>query len=316
MTFDTIYNDDCLPFLHGIPDDSIDCCITSPPYFALRDYGTQGQIGLEDSPEEYIAHLCAVFAQVLRVLKPEGTCWINMGDTYNGYRGNACRSNNETPYAHARHQAARPPLHGLDSKSAKNKDLLGIPWMLAFALRDMGFYLRQDIIWQKPNPVPESVIDRCTKSHEYIFLLTKSARYYFDADSIREPAVSDNRAHRIHHRRIENGTYRTNYCDYTIPQTTTRNKRDVWTVPVRPSKGCHFATFPEELIAPCVLAGCPEGGVILDPFIGTGTTAIVAHRYNRHFIGCEINPEYYAFASHRIREAMAQPSLFPVESFD
>lgn len=316
MTLDTIHIAEARTFLQGLPADSIDCCVTSPPYFALRDYGVQGQIGLEDSPEEYIAHLCEVFAQVLRVLKPEGTVWLNMGDTYNGYRGNACRSNNETPYAHARHQPARPPLHGLDSKSAKNKDLLGIPWMSAFALRNMGFYLRQDIIWQKPNPVPESVIDRCTKSHEYIFLLTKSARYYFDADSIREPAVSDNRAHRIHHHRIEKGTYRTKYCDYTIPRTDTRNKRDVWTVPVRPSKGCHFATFPEELIAPCILAGCPPGGAVLDPFLGTGTTAIVAMRYGRHFIGCEINPEYHAFASHRIREAMAQPSLFPVESFD
>ena len=169
-----IYNMDCLDGLRLVPSDSVDCCITSPPYFGLRDYGVEGQIGLEPSPDEYISRLAQVFSEVLRVLKPEGTLWLNIGDSYNGYKGNANQTNAETMYAGHRHQPTRKPHHGLEDKLLKPKDLIGIPWMLAFALRDMGFYLRQDIIWHKPNPMPESITDRCVKSHEYLFLLSKS----------------------------------------------------------------------------------------------------------------------------------------------
>ncbi len=260
MDLNVIYNEDCLVGLRRLPADCIDCCVTSPPYYGLRDYQTELQIGLEDSPEEYLSKLVEIFKEVLRVLKPEGTLWLNIGDTYNGYKGNAHQKNMETMYAGHRHQPTRKPNHGLESKDLKQKDLIGIPWSLAFLLRSVGYYLRQDIIWHKPNPMPEAVKDRCTKSHEYIFLLSKSARYYFDTDAIKEKAVSDNRPHVVHHRRIENRTYRKKYSDYEIPASEYRNKRDVWTVAVRPSKGSHFATFPQQLIRDCVLAGCPVGG--------------------------------------------------------
>ena len=302
-----IYNMDCLQGLRLMPSDSVDCCITSPPYFGLRDYGVAGQIGLELSPNEYIARLTGVFAEVLRVLKPTGTLWLNIGDTYNGYKGNANQKNAETMYAGHRHQPTRKPYFGLEDKSLKNKDLIGIPWMLAFALRSIGFYLRQDIIWHKPNPMPEAVKDRCTKSHEYIFLLTKSARYYFDAEAIKEPARKDNRPHTVHHRRIENGKYREKYSDYTIFPLEKRNKRDVWTVAKKPTKQAHFATFPEALIRDCVLAGCPVGGIVLDPFIGTGTTAAVALTYGRKYIGFELNADYMEIIKTKIQ---VTPNMF------
>lgn len=295
-----IFNEDCLDGMKRIPDGVIDCCITSPPYYGLRDYGCSGQIGLEQTPEEYIDRLVAVFMEVFRVLKPEGTLWLNIGDTYNGYKGNANQTSFESMYAGHRHQPARKPNHGLEAKNLKSKDLIGIPWMLAFALRNAGYYLRQDIIWAKPNPMPEAVKDRCTKSHEYLFLLSKSARYYFDADAIKEPARSDNRPHMVHHHRIENGTYREKYCDYEITPSDKRNKRDVWTVAVRPSGTNHFATFPEELIRDCILAGSPSGGVILDPFMGTGTTARVARMLNRNFVGFELNSEYIPIIEKKI----------------
>lgn len=301
LEINTIYNIDCLKGLRYMPDNSVDCCITSPPYYGLRDYGIDGQIGLEISPDEYIARLTEVFAEVLRVLKPTGTLWLNIGDTYNGYKGNAKRNNAETMYAGHRHQPVREKNHGLECKELKNKDLIGVPWMLAFALRSIGYYLRQDIIWHKPNPMPEAVKDRCTKAHEYIFLLTKSARYYFDAEAIKEPARKDGRQHRVHHHRIENGTYREKYCDYTIVPTEKRNKRDVWTVSTKPEKSAHFAAYPKELIEPCVLAGCPIGGVILDPFMGTGTTAMVARMYGRNYVGFEINAEYMSIIAKKIQ---------------
>lgn len=295
-----IFNEDCRTGLKRIPDNVIDCCVTSPPYYGLRDYGCDGQIGLEQSPEEFIDNLVSVFSEVFRVLKPEGTLWLNIGDTYNGYKGNANQKSFESMYAGHRHQPARKPNHGLEAKSLKSKDLIGIPWMLAFALRSAGYYLRQDIIWAKPNPMPEAVKDRCTKSHEYLFLLSKSARYYFNADAIKEPARSDNRPHMVHHHRIENGTYREKYCDYEITPSDKRNKRDVWTVAVRPSGTNHFATFPEELIRDCILAGSPSGGVILDPFMGTGTTARVARMLNRNFVGFELNSEYIPIIEKKI----------------
>ena len=263
-----IYNEDALFWLRKVPDNYVDCCITSPPYFGLRDYGVEGQIGLESTPEEYISRLVQIFSEVYRVMKPEATLWLNIGDTYNGYKGNSKQKNAETMYAGHRHQPTRKPSFGLEDKTLKNKDLIGIPWMLAFALRSIGYYLRQDIIWAKPNPMPEAVKDRCTKSHEYIFLLSKSARYYFDAEAIKEKARTDNRPHAVHHHRIENGTYREKYSDYIIVPNDKRNKRDVWTVPVRPSRTAHFATFPKELIRDCVLAGCPLGGGNFRPLHG------------------------------------------------
>lgn len=307
---DRILNMDCREGLHLLPNNSIDCCITSPPYYGLRDYGISDQIGLEDSPEEYISTLAKIFDEVRRVLKPEGTLWLNMGDTYNSYKGNAKRSNQESDYAHARRQAAREPGHGLEYKGAKERDMIGIPWMLAFALRSMGWYLRQDIIWSKPNPMPEAVRNRCTKAHEYIFLMTKSQRYHFDSEAIREKVMSANRTHMVHHRKVVNGTYRDKCNDYMVMQSEYRNRRDVWTVAVQPSEGNHFATYPEELIRPCILAGCPEGGIVLDPFIGTGTTAIVAHQYSRHFLGYEINKEYFDFACARIAAEKRQLRLW------
>lgn len=302
-----VYNMDCLKGLRGMPSDFVDCCVTSPPYYGLRDYGVEGQIGLEPSPEEYIARLTVVFAEVLRVLKPTGTLWLNIGDTYNGYKGNANQKNMESMYAGHRHQPTRKPNYGLESKSLKNKDLIGIPWMLAFSLRSAGYYLRQDIIWHKPNPMPEAVTDRCTKAHEYIFLLSKSARYYFDAEAIKEQARSDNRAHMVHHRKVENGAYREKYSDYMITPSETRNKRSVWTVAVKPTNDAHFATFPEQLIIPCILAGCPKDGIVLDPFMGTGTTAMVARKYQRQFIGFELNPEYMSIIN---RKTQVTPLLF------
>lgn len=301
MEKNIIYNEDCLYGLKKLPDNSVDCCITSPPYYGLRDYGCRNQIGLEQTPQEYIERLTAVFVEVLRVLKPEGTLWLNIGDTYNGYKGNANQTSFESMYAGHRHQPARKPNYGLEDKTLKQKDLIGIPWMLAFALRNIGYYLRQDIIWAKPNPMPEAVKDRCTKSHEYIFLLSKSARYFFDCDAIKEQSTSDCKPHKVHHRRIEKGTYREKYSDYLIKPSSKRNKRDVWTVATRPSKAKHFATFPEELIRDMILAGSPVGGVILDPFMGTGTTAMAALKYGRHYIGYEINPDFFKYINQKIQ---------------
>lgn len=305
---DTVYNMDCLKGLQMLPSDFVDCCVTSPPYFGLRDYGIDGQIGLELSPEEYITKLTEIFNEVFRVLKPKGTLWLNIGDTYNGYKGNAHHKNKETIYAGHRHQPCRKPNHGFEDKSIKNKDMIGIPWMLAFSLRSIGYYLRQDIIWHKPNPMPEAVTDRCTKAHEYIFLLSKTARYYFDSEAIKEQARSDNRTHMVHHRRIENETYREKYSDYMITPSEKRNKRDVWTVAVKPTKEAHFATFPEQLITPCILAGCPKDGIVLDPFMGTGTTAMVARKYQRHFVGFELNPDYMNIIH---KKTQVTPLLFP-----
>jgi len=308
MEVNKVYNEDCLSGMKRLPDNCIDCCVTSPPYSGLRDYGCDGQIGLEKSPVEYIDRLAEVFAEVYRVLKPEGTLWLNIGDSYNGYKGNANQKNAETVYAGHRHQPTRKPCFGLEDKRLKSKDLIGIPWMAAFALRDkVGFYLRQDIIWHKPNPMPEAVTDRCTKAHEYIFLLTKSARYYFDAEAIKEPARKDNRPHMVHHHKIDGGTYREKYNDYTIIPSEKRNKRDVWSVSTKPDHNAHFAVYPEELIRPCILAGCPKGGVVLDPFMGSGTTARVARTYNRNFIGYELNPEYIKIIQQKI---IVTPDMF------
>lgn len=364
---------DCLEVLKIFPDDFIDCCVTSPPYYGLRDYGTgtweggdpncnhedaivkpsrdkydtcakqltnngaffsktldvcpkcgavkvDKQIGLEETPEEYIEKLVNVFREVRRVLKPDGTLWLNIGDTYNGNK----QGNTEV----VKHSviAGKQNFHKKLWDGAKPKDLIGIPWMLAFALRSDGWYLRQDIIWHKLNPMPESVKDRCTKSHEYIFLLSKQQKYYFDYEAIQEYATGyDGRkdtilkgsqkyqtqtmAGRSHERwkyknlaekgQMPNSMHvrRANgEKDIAYP---VRNKRDVWTVPTQPIKEAHFATFPEELIRPCILAGSRPNGIVLDPFFGSGTTGRVSTALSRKYLGIELNPEYIEIAEKR-----------------
>lgn len=297
-----IYYGDAFKLLKAMPSESVNCCITSPPYYGMRDYGTANwvggikdcphmrttkigkktqtghkamhenghvvgdaiyksecpkcgavrvdkQIGLEETPEKYVDNLVEIFREVKRILKYDATLWLNLGDSYNGI--------------------------GIKDAKFKPKDLLGIPWRVAFALQADGWYLRQDIIWHKPNPMPENIKDRCTKSHEYMFLLTKSKKYYFDHDAIKEPCVQANK-------------------------NVKRNKRSVWMISVKPFKKAHFATFPEKLIEPCILAGSKTGDTILDPFIGSGTTALVAHRYGRKAIGCELNPAYINIAKERL----------------
>lgn len=288
--------------LKELPDKSVHCCVTSPPYFGLRDYGEDGQIGLEDTPEQFVANMVEVFREVWRVLRDDGTLWLNLGDSYSGSgkgpAGNLGATHNERWLEH-KHSAIVP--NGL-----KPKDLIGIPWRVAFALQADGWYLRQDIIWHKPNPMPESVTDRCTKSHEYIFLLSKSRQYYFDNEAIKEPAkyAGDDRGSRTDNRR---GTIMNSISGVTAE---TRNKRDVWTVTTRPFKGAHFATFPPQLIEPCILAGCPPDGTVLDPFFGAGTTGLVAQQHGRNWIGCELNLVYAEMASKRIKDAEPQPKLF------
>lgn len=302
----TIINGNSLEVLKSLPDNSIDCCVTSPPYYALRDYGCDGQIGLEETPEKYIESLCDVFSEVRRVLTPEGTLWLNIGDSYNGNKvGNTEVVKNKKVSESNNFQKK---LWG----GAKPKDLIGIPWMLAFALRSLGWYLRQDIIWHKPNPMPESVTDRCTKSHEYIFLLSKSQKYYFDYESIMEPCAdqernnfqSGSRANGINKDRNDNdlGERSKTWKPKTIDNQKVRNKRDVWEVNTKPCKEAHFATYPFELIKPCILAGCPENGIVLDPFMGSGTTAIVARSLNRNYLGVELNPEYIKIAHKRLEK--------------
>lgn len=308
---DNIYNMDCLEGLRQMEDATVDCCVTSPPYFALRDYGCEGQIGLEQSPEEYIARLCDVFREVMRVMKPEATCWVVIGDTYNYYRGATTRQYYDTKFAGESGHPARPSGFGLECKNLKNKDLIGIPWMLAFALRGMGFYLRQDIIWAKPNPIPESVKNRCTKSHEHVFLLTKQPRYYFSVDALREPANTGIRAQEYNHRKVKftvsgqrNVLFRgSNQSDGF------RNKRDVWPILVKPGYEGHHATFPVELPLQCIALGCPQGGLVLDPFMGTATTAVAAYRISRHYVGFELSPDYHAICLERLRQERQQQRL-------
>lgn len=290
---------DCIESLKTLSEQSIHTCVTSPPYYALRDYGVDGQIGLEETPEAFIQKLVDVFREVRRVLRDDGTLWINMGDTW-----------------------------------GKNKQMLGMPWRLAFALQADGWFLRQDIIWHKTNPMPESVRDRCTKAHEYIFLLSKQPKYYFDHEAIREPAVytganrgvgfghgtdkeargRDRVSNRDNFRREGSkraqvipgqtvGTHRPDRAD-TIPDGM-RAKRNIWSLATRPFKGAHFATFPPELIEPCILAGCPVGGTVLDPFGGSGTTAGVALAFGRDAVLCELNPDYAALVPARIESIEA-----------
>jgi site-specific DNA-methyltransferase (adenine-specific) len=299
---------DCIEMMRTLPDNSINCCVTSPPYFGLRDYGCDGQIGLEETPDAFIANLVSVFREVKRVLKDDGTLWVNMGDSYAAQRGGTSMPAETLAggtggfgdiEAHRGHDGKAGHAHRNASKiGLKHKDLIGIPWMLAFALRADGWYLRQDIIWHKPNPMPESVTDRCTKAHEYIFLLTKSPKYYFDHKAMQEKAVSSGKPRQFGATKQE-GTLR-NDVGRVFEDNGLRNKRSVWSVNVKPYKEAHFATYPPELITPCILSGCPECGTVLDPFGGSGTTAQVALQNKRNAILCELNPEYVKIIEKRL----------------
>jgi DNA modification methylase len=275
-------------------------CVTSPPYYGLRDYGHDGQIGLEETPEQYIEAMVEVFRCVWDVLEDDGTLWLNIGDSYAGNNSQAS-NNGRAGFGNARERVVNRTGEGL-----KTKDLIGIPWMLAFALRADGWYLRQDIIWHKPNPMPESVQDRCTKSHEYIFLLTKSPKYYYDIDSIKEDAhTTDTSDRNRDETRLNNTPGRTRMAGLTTNHYEKKNKRSVWNVATKPYEGAHFAVFPTDLIEPCILAGAPAGGVVLDPFMGSGTTAQVAQDLGRKYLGCELNPAYQPLQNKRL----AQQSL-------
>jgi DNA modification methylase len=316
----TLHLGDCLDVLRTMPDASVNCCVTSPPYWGLRDYGHADQIGLESTPEAYVARMVEVFRDVRRLLRDDGTCWVNLGDSYannggahGGRDDNQCGVGAKTAHSKGagdKHQRRAP-------QGLKAKDLIGIPWRVAFALQADGWYLRQDIIWHKPNPMPESVTDRCTKAHEYVFLLSKSARYYYDADAIKEadqgkPAGNvdgfKNRQGLASFHAVSGGPG----SDGWEPGTG-RNRRDVWTIATKPFHGAHFAVMPPALVEPCILAGCPKDGVVLDPFTGSGTVGEVALLAGRQFVGIELNPEYHAIAEQRISkagEAGHQPSLF------
>jgi DNA modification methylase len=352
MASHRIIQGDCIEGLRTLPDASVHCCVTSPPYWGLRDYGHDGQIGLEATPEAYVARMVEVFREVRRVLRDDGTCWVNLGDSYGGGslgrndagRNIGGRGGNKEGSGNPGRQGAVEIATGL-----KPKDLVGIPWRVAFALQADGWWLRQDIIWHKPNPMPESVRDRCTKAHEYVFLLTKSERYYYDAEAVSEP-VSESSVARVSQStwgeqagsdRVPGKTNgpmkavlkrsgnkeRRPASDRGVPADTqgrtsgavagsvpwagtTRNKRSVWTVTTRPYKGAHFATMPPALVEPCILAGCPEGGTVLDPFAGSGTTLAVAAELGRSGIGCELNPEYIELAEQRIAKSKAKMPLF------
>lgn len=315
--------------LSKLPDESINCCVTSPPYWGLRDYGVEGQLGLEKTPEEYTVKMVEIFREVKRILKKDGTLWLNLGDSYSGA---GWRNNNDNP---GKKQITNRGTNISNIKintGLKPKDLVGIPWRVAFALQADGWWLRQDIIWHKPNPMPESVTDRCTKAHEYIFLLSKSPKYYFDNEAIKEPVAASTPARRLRgvsdkHKNINGApgqsphtmnnprpNHKNLLVDGKQPNSfhidrvngfkdkkyDKRNKRTVWTISTKPFKEAHFATFPEDLILPCVLAGCPKNGVVLDPFFGAGTTGVVCKKNNRNYIGIELNPEYCKIAEERL----------------
>lgn len=302
--------------LKTLETGSVQTCITSPPYWGLRDYGQDDQIGLESSPTDFVEELCKVFDEVWRVLADDGTLWLNIGDSYSSMRDSkatpdSLRNGDGTKVEGA---ANRNPKV-LKEAGLKHKDLAGIPWRLAFALQARGWYLRQDIIWAKPNPMPESVTDRCTKSHEYLFLLTKNANYYFDHVSIKEPATTENGKPRQFGANNQVGTM-CGDIGRVFEDDGLRNKRDVWTVTTSRYKGAHFATYPPELIEPCVLAGSRVGDTILDPFSGSGTTGEVALNHGRNYIGLELNPEYADISLHRITESIGMMGEVSVISND
>lgn len=375
----TLYNGEVLDILRLLPDESVNCCVTSPPYWGLRDYGTaewvggdaecdhkhhyarndggrenvngfhgsssadsnkgainykdtcpkcgairkDQQLGLERTPEEYVARMVEIFREVRRVLRKDGTLWLNLGDSYNGSGGAG------GDYNAGGIKEGQPKYNGRNTGSLKPKDLVGIPWRVAFALQADGWYLRQDIIWHKPNPMPESVTDRCTKSHEYVFLMSKSAKYYYDNDAIKEQANYDGRKDEVMKgsAKYANGYFPTDVNTQTIAVhgherwkhkddegNRLRNKRSVWTVTTKPFKEAHFATFPRDLIRPMIQAGCPQNGTVLDPFMGSGTTAVEAIYQGKRYIGIDLNPDYCAMAAKRIDAELDQTDLFREES--
>jgi len=294
---------DCRETLKALPAQSINTCVTSPPYFGLRDYGHEGQMGAEPTPDDFVAALVEVFREVRRVLRGDGTVWLNLGDSY-ATGTTASRQPGNKSFGENTAKAQGLPRIGTPD-GLKTKDLIGIPWRVAFALQADGWYLRQDIIWHKPNPMPESVTDRCTKSHEYIFMLSKSPKYYYDHEAVKEPAVSTHSSGNGFKRdaresyKNADGSARGNESQWSDIGGK-RNRRSVWTVPTKPYKGAHFATFPPALIEPCILAACPEGGTVLDPFGGSGTTAGVAVGSGRNAVICELNPEYVELIAERV----------------
>lgn len=304
----TIVRGDALESLAAFPDQSVNCCVTSPPYFGLRDYGMAGQMGLESTPQEYVDSMVNLFRDVRRVLRDDGTLWLNLGDSYFSTTKGSGGSNPATSPKQAwkgaeNGQAFTPIKLSAGASNCKPKDLIGIPWRVAFALQADGWYLRQDIIWAKPNPMPESVRDRCTKSHEYIFLLAKSEKYYFDAKAIQEPAAWERWGDQKNTKTLvgaANLAGNKTKAELQALGGGVKNKRDVWTITTKPYKDAHFATFPPDLIEPCILAGCPEGGVVLDPFGGSGTTGMVAQRHARRAVLLELNPAYVDLAVKRI----------------
>jgi len=305
-----VRNGDSRDLLRAMPDQSVQCCVTSPPYFGLRDYGHAGQIGLEPSPAEYVAEMVALFREVRRVLRDDGTLWLNVGDSYAGAgtigRNDAGR--NFTGGGGNKAGSGNPGHQGVSRCTVGDilpKNLLGVPWRVAFALQAGGWYLRQDIIWHKPNPMPESVRDRCTKAHEYVFLMSKSERYYYDADAVSEPATHAGRV------KDYTGNQKCNHADPKLQRTMprgrrievgdTRNRRSVWTIASEPFSGAHFATMPPALAELCIKAGTKPGDTVLDPFGGAGTTGLVADRLQRDAILLELNPDYAEMARQRIR---------------
>lgn len=349
---DVILQGNALDVLKGLSDNSVDCVVTSPPYWGLRDYGHEEQLGMEKTPEKFVSNLADIFDEIKRVLKDTGTIWVNLGDSYWGGKGQSGQKDatvqeernslGKSLNVGAQQMGGKGITMPKDGKhpEIKPKDLVGIPWMVAFELRKRGWYLRQDIIWNKPNPMPESVTDRCTKAHEYIFLLSKSPKYYYDHEAIKTDMQASSLSRLSQDVELQegsdrvpgktngkmkavraNGIVRDRLLDYSSKEKQLRpnsnrggydkeqdlptpsdkaNKRSVWTVNTKPFKDAHFATFPQELILDCIKAGCPEGGIVLDPFFGSGTTGIVAKKLNRHYIGIELNPKYIAIAEKRL----------------
>ena len=290
--------------------DKARMCVTSPPYYGLRNYGDEEkQIGQEETPEEYISNLVEVFREVRDVLTDDGTLWVNIGDSYYNYRpGKGQALNKQTVSSNDQDLPQKCARRGNKLDGLKEKDLIGIPWMLAFALRADGWYLRQDIIWHKPNPMPESVRDRCTKAHEYLFLLSKNKKYYYDIEAIKEPAKDWGTRDRTKGKYHNQGSGLQPHSGLTKSYPK-KNKRSVWSISPRPYKGAHFAVFPPELIEPCILAGSKPGDIILDPFMGSGTTAMVAKKLSRYYLGCELHREYDSLQTDRISSIPAQLPL-------
>ena len=301
-----IINGKSIEVLKTLPDNSIDCCVTSPPYWGLRDYGAEGQIGIEETPEAFVNKLADLFDEVKRCLKDDGTLWLNLGDSYISAKCDymptqTLKNGNKSDYIQKDSGLGYPP-NRRNQVGYKSKDLVGIPWMVAFELRKRGWWLRCDIVWHKPNPMPESVQDRPTRCHEFIFLMTKSKKYYYDADAIKTKMECSEHDKRSRQGRKRFPTDKINGIRGNTPDKIYEwaNKRDVWTVTTKPCDEAHFATFPEDLIVDCILAGSREGGIVLDPFFGSGTTGIVARKKNRNYVGIEINPKYIQIAEKRL----------------